>query len=101
MQRTSVLFSGAGKADDAEDFALLDLQVDLVQGVNSGFSAAKDLAQVLDLNDGFAHNITTPFEILGISGKIKKSLKLVSLKDERTNAPWYHLGSHAFSRRRP
>ena len=25
----------------------------------------------------------------------------VSLKDERTNAPWYHLGSHAFSRRRP
>ena len=30
-----------------------------------------------------------------------KQKKLVSLKDERTNAPWYHLGSHAFSRRRP
>ena len=46
----------SGEADDPEDLPLLNVQIDILQRVDSVFPGAEGLVQVLDLDDG--HGIT-------------------------------------------
>ena len=57
--------SGTGEADDAEDLAGLDVQVDVLQCGDSAFAAAEGFGQMLNLNDGFTHAADAPFRIFG------------------------------------
>ena len=94
-------FAGAGEADDAEDLALADVQVDVLQRVDGGFAGAEGLVQMLDLNDGFTHDCDAPLRINFVRA-IKNALgAVICIKGERKPTPRYHLGSHSSSRNRP
>jgi len=88
--------SRAGEADDAEDLALLNVQINVLQGVDGLAAVTEGLAQMLDLNDRLTHSIETPLRFI-------YNKKVLEADASRTDVqtPWYHLGSHASSRRRP
>ena len=48
--------AGAGETDNSEDLPLLDVQADVLQGMDGVFTRSKGLVQVLNLND--RHGIT-------------------------------------------
>lgn len=43
--------AGAGETDNSEDLPLLDVQADVLQGMDGVFTRSKGLVQVLNLND--------------------------------------------------
>ena len=90
--------SRAGQPDNTEDFPLPDVQIDILQCMDGLRTLAEGFCQMLNLNDGFTHRRCSFRRI----PEKKKPLKPSGSKDEREHtAPWYHLVSHAPSRRRP
>ena len=110
--------AGAGETDNSEDLPLLDVQADVLQGVDRSGAGPEGFVQMLNLNDGLAHNslpLPCPVplrergNVLFLSGRhpgcmapMGANKKVVlDVHQGRLMQPWYHLGSRGPSRSRP